>query len=73
MYRLPDTMSPGTGGLDSEVSTTPSLGSKPLMGGLLVLRQRRKGRAGGQARGWYEGDPQVEEPYGNTVFLASLS
>lgn len=73
MHKFPVSMSLGTGGLSSEVDNIHSLGSKHLMGKLLVLRRRKQGRAVGQASGWCEGDPQVEEPYGSAVFPTSPS
>lgn len=64
MCRFPGAMSLVIGGLGSEVDRTPSLGSKCLMGGLLVLRPSRQGRAVGQARSWCEGTPPTPIPGG---------
>lgn len=69
MHKFPSSMSLGTGGLSSEVDNTHSLGSKQLIGKLLVLRRRRQGRAMGQASRWCEGDP----PGGRALWKCCVS
>lgn len=69
MHKFPSSMSLGTGGLSSEADNIHSLGSKHLMGKLLVLRRGRQGRAVGQASRWCEGD----SPGGRALWKCCVS